>query len=406
MTKKLIAVLAGSLMIFGCRGPQEKNAVEQTQTDTVETTVPVDAVPVSYSFDRQYNDLAKFLAGIKQDSGSASEDLNKLQAWKDYSARINDSWERFRFGRLKKIRNWTDNELKTVNAEAQTIFYPFSGPDFLNVYSFFPNAKKYIMIGLEPVGLVPDVKKVPQDSLPKYFQAVQQSLFSILNLSFFKTIDMAEDFKSEQLDGITADLMIFIARTGNKVINLQPIRINENGSVIKGDFVSAANQDKQKVYGVEINFQPENSDEIKTLYYFSADLWDRSLQANTGFLKFLSQQNNVSTYLKSASYLMHKDYFSVVRKIILQQSQYVLQDDSGIPFHFFADGNWEARLYGTYNKPIKLFKDWYQEDLKKAYSDSLKPLPLNFGIGYNFQVNESNLMLFKRKENPTLKTKI
>jgi len=37
---------------------------------------------------------------------------------------------------------------------ADTMYYMFSGPDFLYAYTFFPNANTYILAGLEPVGQV------------------------------------------------------------------------------------------------------------------------------------------------------------------------------------------------------------------------------------------------------------
>ena len=46
-----------------------------------------------------------------------------------------------------------------TNQNAKVIFYPFSGPDYLTAHAFFPNADKYVMLGLEPVGKLPELKK-------------------------------------------------------------------------------------------------------------------------------------------------------------------------------------------------------------------------------------------------------
>ena len=99
--------------------------------------------------------------------------------------------------------------------------------------------------------------------------------------------------------------------------------------------------------------------------------------------------------------MLHKPYFSVIRKAILDKSKYVLQDDSGIPVRFYNATAWNHQYYGTYDAPINLFKNFLQKDLKMAYDSTEKTLvkPLEFGIGYDYKLNESNLMLFSKKMN-------
>lgn len=381
-------------IIVSCQQP----ATESNKIKTDSLPPPAMVTDSPKVINRTYNDIAFYLAGMAQEEGSTLGLTDSNGAWKKYAAKADASWERFNSNKLHKMSSWIDAELKEVHEQTETVFYPFSGPDFLNMFTFFPDAKKYIMIGLEPIGLIPELKKIPKDSLHNYFGAIQQSLYSILNLSFFKTIDMAEDFKSEQLDGIVTDLFIFIVRTGNTIVDVRPIEINEQGTIVHGDYISAAEVDKNKIYGIEITFESDKDTIQKTLHYFSADLWDRSLPKHSGFLHYLKNQDPVTSYLKSASYLMHKDYFSIVRKIILTQSKFLLQDDSGIPYHFFSPSVWDIKLYGSYDKPINLFKNWYQEDLKTVYNDSSRTIKsLNFGIGYNWQISRSNLMLAGRK---------
>jgi hypothetical protein len=55
-------------------------------------------------------------------------------------------------------------------------------------------------------------------------------------------------------------------------------------------------------------------------------------------------------------------------------------------------------LFGTYDKPINLFKTRFQADLKTLYdsTDKATVKPLAFGIGYDYKPKESNLMLFTK----------
>ena len=86
----------------------------------------------------------------------------------------------------------------------------------------------------------------------------------------------------------------------------------------------------------------------------------------------------------------------MIRELVLSQSVAVLQDDSGIPYHFFAAAPWTTQLYGEYVRPYGSFKWLQQADLRKAYL-SPGPKPLNFRIGYGYGKTASNL-LFARKQ--------
>ena len=206
---------------------------------------------------------------------------------------------------------------------------------------------------------------------------------------------MAVNLK-EELDGTLPIILLFLARTNNHIVDISPVEINDKGEIIKSSFADIKNTNHKKNLGAEIIFESSDTAPQKYLYYFSVDLFDGSLKKTTGFLNYVKNLGAVETYIKSASYLMHKNYFSTIRSTILGQSKLILQDDSGIPFRFFDKTNWDITLYGKYNKPIELFEDWEQKDLKKAYKDS-STKPLNFGIGYNWQQGQSNMLIAKKK---------
>jgi hypothetical protein len=105
---------------------------------------------------------------------------------------------------LEQLTAFSEHELAEVRALDRTVFYPFSGPDFITVYTLFPGANQYVLFGLEPEGRIPpDLTSIPQDRLKGNLSVLQNSLADILTLSFFKTIDMAKDFKAAELDGTT-----------------------------------------------------------------------------------------------------------------------------------------------------------------------------------------------------------
>jgi len=126
-------------------------------------------------------------------------------------------------------------------------------------------------------------------------------------------------------------------------------------------------------------------------------LVENGLETRTELVEFLKKRNIASSYLKSASYLLHKPDFSIMRDLILTESEAVLQDDSGIPVKYFDPQSFDIQLFGTYTQPIPLFAGSFQSDLKALYDSSKTVRELPFGIGYQFQTGTSNLMLATKR---------
>ena len=95
---------------------------------------------------------------------------------------------------------------------------------------------------------------------------------------------------------------------------------------------------------------------------------------------------------------MYKSYFSKIKNTILQVSDFLLQDDSGMPVYNFPEEKWDLKFYGNYERPIPLFYNWYQKDLYKIYKSDTTIKPLSFGIGYYIYSHRSNLMIARKKK--------
>jgi hypothetical protein len=138
---------------------------------------------------------------------------------------------------------------------------------------------------------------------------------------------------------------------------------------------------------------------LKSITYFSVDISDSGLANRAFFLDSIGRTAPYTTYLKSASYLMHRDSFSRIRSFILEKSNHVVEDDSGMPLAFFPADKWARSFYGMYTQPISLFAARYQPDLRAIYKDAakngVKPLP--FGTGYNFKEGDSHLLVARKK---------
>jgi hypothetical protein len=225
-----------------------------------------------------------------------------------------------------------------------------------------------------------------------YYKSVNTSLHAILKYSFFRTASMKTDLKNEELDGALHLLLLFLSRMQNSICDVQAIRIDSTGAVIyEKDFVHLQKK-SPKNKGIEIKFQSPDGKQ-KRLRYISLNLADGGLKYNKGMMRFLNQLPEGNTYLKGASYLMHKDYFSMIKDVILEKSKQVIQDDSGIALRYFLkDARWDYRLFGTYVKPIPMFNEFYQKDLDSLYRVK-GSTAIGFGIGYNFKDKSSNLII-------------
>jgi hypothetical protein len=148
--------------------------------------------------------------------------------------------------------------------------------------------------------------------------------------------------------------------------------------------------------GVRIEFNQAKGGPVRQLYYFSVDATDKALEFYPKFLDWMAQHRPASVLLKSASYLLHDGQFEKTREMILANADYVIQDDTGIPYRLLSHSPWQVRLYGQYNKPIKGLRYGYQADLESAYKSKLDRSELPFPFGYHWRGKQSGLLIATR----------
>jgi hypothetical protein len=345
----------------------------------------VDATPLESDAFDQVNASAHGLAGLTSEGGSAWENT---EAWKDYAAWVDSRWTYMNRVRLTAMRNWSGSALGDLR-DAHTIYYPFSGPDFLYVDTLFPDSKYLLMAGLEPVGSMPDLAALQQQGrLPDYLKQVQTSLYTILSASFFKTKDMKTDFGGGLVDGLLPAMIVFLAHEGYSIDSIHYVSLDGDGQLHE--------HGKADAHGVQISYYRGDRDNLHFLLYFQCDLSNDGLHDNPGYVHLMRRLGPGVTYLKAASYLLYEDYFSSIRNAILDDSIGVVEDDSGIPLRDFDLNKWEVTPYGNYTGPINLFKEYYQPELATYYARAV-PEPLPFGSGYKFVASSSSLLVAKKK---------
>ncbi|MHB8068112.1 MAG: hypothetical protein ACYDIC_09455 [Desulfobaccales bacterium] len=338
------------------------------------------------------NDYACFLAGLAHPGGPLAA-WESNPAWIKYAAANRQNWEKFSKKQLEPMRQWAAQELAAAPTAA--VFYPFSGPDFLNVYALFPRARTYVLVALEPVGTLPDCAAL---DLPNFLAGMQNSLQQYLYTDYFVTAKMATQISQSELKGVLPVLLFFLAREQARVLEVQHLVLKADGALEERPAAAGGGSPGPGIPGVRLIFTGPGAAAPQTLYYFQVNLQDHSLRKKPQFAAFLKNLAPLTTFTKSASFLLASPFSSAIRQLILEQSAYVLQDDSGIPLQDFAPATWNLRFYGTYKGPIARFKNRYQEDLAAVYNKGKDVYPLPFGIGYHFRAGTSNLLFAAKKQ--------
>lgn len=336
------------------------------------------------------NETAQFLAGLPPAS-SPPLAIRSGAPWRRHAADLDAQWRRLHASRLAPIERWSAHALGKASADGGTVFYPFGGPDVVSVVTYFPHAARYILIGLEPVGPIPNPSALQPDSLDAYLANLRRASRSIVDLSFYKTNDMEVDFART---GVLPTLLLGLARSGCAVSDIALVELDSLGAAVPPTHV-APPHGQHKIHGVEIAATRDGHP--VQLDYYAMDLSDAGIASGVGARKFLADVDPTTTFVKAATYLMHKPYFSRVRRAILDRTQYVLEDDSGIPFHYFPPSMWKTTLFGSYAGPIKMFNEREQADLRAAYAVPGAVHALPFGTGYQFERGKSNLLLAERR---------
>ena len=329
------------------------------------------------------NDTARFLAGMQPAMDSPLVPLTQDPAWQRHARFFDGAFAQLQQRQLSKIAAWSDTHLA---APRPTMFYMFSGPDFLYADAFFSKATTYVLGALEPTGPIPDVMKLPRGIGPA-LSYVEHSLGSMLSFSFFITKQMKVDLRAGDVDGTLPILYVFLARSGKTIRDVGLVWLDDTGAVHASSEAAPANATR----GARIVFAGNDGAE-RTLYYFSTDLSNSGVR-KSGFLQFCQPLAPGNSLIKSASYLMHAGNFTVIRDWLLANSSSIIQDDSGIPLASYDPRKWRFFPFGRYEGPIDKFPERYQERYAELFEHGQ---PLDFGIGYRWRAPESNVLLSVR----------
>ena len=366
MTSHLFFVYCFTFVILILSSCDSKTNLPPSSNNEVATTV-VPPQEVQIKLNHEVNNYARLIAGLDTISYKNNDTYLK------FCSSSNKAFEEFRADKLAPIENWRNNELSDSIYNSSAVLYPFSGPDIIYAYTVFPRALEYNLFGLEPIGQIPNWTDNNQDSLINKLFGIQAALSDQMKLSFFITKRMATSMNKQDIDGVLPVLLFYMARLNLFIQNVHPIMLNDQGLITPCSH--------QNAVGLQIEFLQPGENVIRRLNYFSLDISNKGYENNPSLGKFIESFKSTSTLIKSASYCLHEDKYSAIRKNVLDVSRTIVQDDTGIPYSYFNNVSWSNRLFGEYTQPIAVFKQFYQADYSEQFK--IAATPINFRFGYS-----------------------
>ncbi|MBP7586260.1 MAG: hypothetical protein KBA61_19610 [Spirochaetes bacterium] len=346
-----------------------------------------------------WNDLARYLAGMPVDAGGPFHKLTLTDQYREHRTKMDGYWERVEKENVAHIIPWRNAHIQPVFNRG-TVFYPLCGGDFVNMYTFYPEATRYIMVSAEPAGKIPEPLRLTDSQAASGLRSIRGCIWSIASVNYFVTKAMRSEMKNPYLGGTLPVYLVFAARLNLKVTGIQPVGLGKDGTITALDARGTIAGERPVVEGNRITFTAPGSRTQREIIYLGMRLAGNSADPNTPQGKFLNSLSGLNVLIKSAIYLFHREPFRDLAAFILGRTNVLIQDDSGIPYRYMDRNAFAISFYGSFDTPVRLVEIPQppgQPDLAKEFKEKSQPLPFRFGYGVLRRDKTSNLLLAVRK---------
>ena len=344
--------------------------------------------------------IARVIAGLPPPPGHPVADrLVALPDWAEHRQWVSQRWTQVS-RRLDSMRRWRETELTQSDAASRTLVYPFSGPDFLNAEAMFPDHPKMLFFSLERPGHLPEIDKLDTPQFARLLADVRYALSDIFERNYFITSYMTRQLTSPYLRGSVPIIAVMMALSGYRIQSIQrldpfPNLTREYTAPPEQRTSNPAARPTVPLRGARIAYESPGRSS-RTLDYYSLDATDRALRWYPDFPDLITVTQPATVFIKSASYLLHDNQFSIVRDALMSAGDVIVQDDSGVPYRQLLRRGWAVRLYGVYTDPIPPMGYAAQPDLDAAYRAAAPVPPVDFPFGYGGRIGRSSLIVARR----------
>ncbi|GIX41468.1 MAG: hypothetical protein KatS3mg129_1201 [Leptospiraceae bacterium] len=328
---------------------------------------------------KEWNDLKKFFYGseVSQDSylykyQQANWYIKEIKKLKSMELKLQE--------RRRIIQQWHKENL-TETYYIKNAVYLLSGADLYHFMLFYPEADNYIMIAMEKTGNI--LNNYSEDDLKFGILNILNILNNLTHSGYLFSRTMKEYMiKNElkNLSGTLPEILYFINFFHYDIIDIYKICLKYK-------------KDTCTIPGLHYKIINENH-QIKNIYYISHKLEPDDFINNSILDSFLNKFSNKGLFLKAAVYLFHFQEFLDSNIYLINNFNSIIQDDSGIPYRYLKQGNYNIKLFGEYKDKTNLKKtiNPFQKDLYIDFKNNKEKLPFMFGYAQARKSNLSNLI--------------
>lgn len=268
---------------------------------------------------------------------------------------------------LAPMQAWSSQQLSKLGTKKLT--YVFSGADIITPLALFNTADHFTLIA----------DQTPEYTLPQDISGAQiakecQTQAYFARYGYFRTNDL--EGKDAVKPRFVKMLAYSILMSGGSIVKMDYLSIATNGKLEIRDNPSTVKPDG-------LRFHVTTADKRAVLVdYLRMNLSNSGLSAEPRLQQFLTGHTSDTIFIKSASHLLQKNYFSILAALITDHAHSVVQDETGLDIEVFSK-HYQIDSYGKFLRPHPLWHDSPSgvrlRDFLSA-KNTLQPLP--FTIGY------------------------
>ena len=304
--------------------------------------------------------------------------------WLSFAKEVSANWARYSQKIADPMSQWALAELPVT---PDTVFYPFSGPDFVTVRQLFPTAKRYVMMAMQNAERPLDLANIAPELLEPSLGVLTSAWQHFGEHGFYVTEYLEKYLYSTRANiGASTFIVSFLSLQGFEIERIVPIQVAADGTL------QELALDTPRWRSVRIQASKQGQPII--VDYLKIDLSNAGLQAAPENLKLISALTKNPVLFKAASHLPQNVGFSVIANQVLENSPLVVQDETGLKYTNLIQAH-QVALFGKFVVAHHAFQS-YHGDLAKAFAKRDDIKPLNFRFGY-FKDGNYALMIASRK---------
>jgi hypothetical protein len=286
------------------------------------------------------------------------------------------------------------------------VVYPFGGGDLTSALTTFPDADEITTISLEPAGDVRPIDRLAAGRLAGELASHRDHIERLFAKAHSRTDNLDKEAHTE-LPGELLFALAALVVHGAEPVSLRYFRLRPDGSlafVSEEDIASARRTPKalRKLFeNAELRFRRvgDAGNAVQVLRHIAFNLDDQSLRADPALLAYLDRQGKVAAMTKAASHLLWSSHFSLIRGWLLDHTDWMVSDSTGIPPRFAKPAGFAQQTYGTFDGPAAfgLYNDGDGRDFKALFK-AQPSRELAFRYGYPDRDGHAHMIVTTRSK--------